>query len=286
MLTYFVDHWWTMLAAAALLALFGAALIVRAAGRGPYPGLCERLIWWVSCRYVRVVHNLVVVGAEHLPERAKLADPDRRPLIVIANHTAGVDPILVATQTPFVIRWMMADDMRVPWLGWFWKWQRIIFVRREQRDGLRVRNALAELAAGGVVGIFPEGGLERPPQEIMPFLPGVGLLIRKSKARVLPVWIDGTPQVDPAWGSLWRRSRSRVEFGEVIDYEGSGLSAADIAADLRSRYITWTGWPANDTPPDPASTERASVKKPRRARTRREPSTEVEGDASCPDAAA
>lgn len=267
MLTYLVEPLSLLLIGLVACAVLAAGVVVRANIVGPYRSLLTNLFWWIARHYARLFHRVRVDGAAHAQTAKR---DDGRPLIVIANHTAGVDPVLVAAQVPFVIRWMMADDMRVPWLDWFWVWQRVIFVRRQQRDGLSVRVALEELGEGGVVGIFPEGGLERPPQEVMPFMPGIGLMIRKSGARVLPVWIDGTPQVDPAWGSLWRRSRSSVSFGEVIDYADSGLSAAKIAQDLHDRYLSWTGWPANDNPPDPATSERASAKHPRRVLTRAE----------------
>src|SRR5690606_15597843 len=112
---------------------------------------------------------------------------DAGPLIVVANHTAGVDPILTSAACPFQIRWIMAQDMRLPWLNWFWRWQRVIFVSRTGRDRGSVREALAHLKDGGVIGIFPEGGLERPPRQILPFRRGVGLLIAKAGVPVLPV---------------------------------------------------------------------------------------------------
>ncbi len=191
--------------------------------------------------YARFFHDLRVSGREHIP-----ASPSPGPLIVVANHTAGVDPILVTASGPFEIRWVMAQDMRLPALAWLWRWQRVIFVSRSGQDRRAVREALAHLEGGGVLGIFPEGGLERPPRQIRRFRRGVGLLIHRSRAPVLPMVIEGTPQVDPAWASLWRRGRARVTAHSIIDYAGSGLSGVEIAEDLRERYLEWTGWPAND----------------------------------------
>jgi 1-acyl-sn-glycerol-3-phosphate acyltransferase len=98
------------------------------------------------------------------------------------------------------------------------------------------------LQSGGVVGIFAEGGLERPPEHINPYLPGVGLLILKGKARVLPVVISGTPKVDEAYASLFIPSRSRVRFLPVRDFTGAGLSAAEIATSLEEEAAHAQGW--------------------------------------------
>lgn len=191
--------------------------------------------------YCRLVHRVRYSGLGHLA-----AVETRRPLIVVSNHTAGVDPLLIQNATRLLEpRWMMAADMRIPVLEPFWNWAGIIDVARYSADPKSARVALSHLKAGGVLGIFPEGGIERPPRSILPFLPGVGLLIRRSGATVLPVIIEGTPQVDPAFAALWHPSRSTVRFEEPIDYADAGMSAAQIVADLQARYEAWTGWPTN-----------------------------------------
>ncbi len=201
------------------------------------------LAWRLMQIHARVVHRLRLEGLEHIPRV-----PEPGPLVVVANHTAGVDPLLVQSACPFFIRWLMAEDMRLPALEWFWGWTGVIAVDRAGREVAAAREAIRHLRAGGVIGIFPEGNLERPDRHILPFLPGVGLIIAKSGARVLPVVIDGTPQVDPAWSSLWRTGRARVRFLAPIDYASSPLRPVEIACDLRRRFLEATGWPACDEP--------------------------------------
>jgi 1-acyl-sn-glycerol-3-phosphate acyltransferase len=232
-----ISFW--ILAAIALWALWVVtAHWLRANPRGdPETGLAWRLLRL----YARIVHRLRVEGLENLPR-----GPKAGPLIVVANHTAGVDPLLIQAACPFFIRWMMALDMRLPTLEWFWKWVEIISVDRAGREVAATREAIRYLQEGGVVGIFPEGNLERPPRHILPFLPGVGLIVHRSKAPVLPVVVSGTPQVDPAWSSLWRPSRATVRFLPKVDYQSSGLQSAAIAEDLRRRFIEATGWPRCD----------------------------------------
>lgn len=220
------------------------------------------LFWLVGVTYARVMHRLTVKGRAAIPPLGPHGRPPG-PLIVIANHTAGVDPVLIQAAAPFHIRWMMAEDMRLPQLEWMWTWLRVIFVSRTNRDSMGAREAIRHLNAGGVIGIFPEGGLERPGFELLPFQAGVGLLIKRTGARVLPAIVDGTPQVDPAWASLWTPSKSCVHFKPTLDYSHSTLSPAEIAADLRRRFHEWTGWPLND---EPAAIEMGAAGKSRPAR--------------------
>lgn len=189
----------------------------------------------------RVVHRTRWEGLEHLP-----AAREAGPLIVVCNHTAGVDPLLVQSACRFEVRWMMAMDMQVPFLEPFWEFARLINVNRKARDTTSAREALRHLASGGVVGVFPEGGIEKPARTLRRFHPGVGLLVAKSGAKVLPVWISGTPVVRHAWESLWTPGRARVRFGPLMDFSGKSLDSARITAEIRAWYVRVSGWP--DTP--------------------------------------
>lgn len=232
----------TLILAGIILVLFG--WIGRAIFRNPRGDFETGFAFLLGRLYVHAVHALRVRGRRRIP-----TDPSPGPLIVACNHTAGVDPVLVQSACPFLIRWVMAQDMRDHRLEWFWRWWEVIFVDRTRRDSVGIRLAIRHLKKGGVIGIFPEGGLERPPRQILPFQPGVGMLVRKSGARVLIVTVEGTPQYDPAWASLWHPSRSIVHFRELVDYSGTEMSASEVAQDLRRRFMLHTGWPANDTSP-------------------------------------
>jgi len=186
--------------------------------------------------YAALIHRLRVVGREHIP----VVGP--RGLIIVANHTAGVDPVLLQAALPYEVRWMMARDMQFAGLDWLWELGRVIAVDRTGRDSRSAREAMRHLESGGVIGIFPEGGIERPRRTLRPFMPGVGLIVKRTGATVLPVVIDGTPDVGPAWASLVRTSRASVRILPPIEYAKSGLGADQIARDLETRYAEWTGW--------------------------------------------
>lgn len=241
--------------AALLLALVAAlagwavwALIARAVLRGGPPGDAEAAVVMAVFRwYSALVHGLRVEGREHVPGAAR--DGGRGPLVVIANHTAGVDPILVQAALPMRIRWLMAQDMRIDVLDGMWEIGRVIFVDRRTGDSVGVRDAMRHLKRGGTIGLFPEGHLERPPRQVLPFLPGVGLLIARTGARVLPLVVDGAPQVDPAWSSLWRPSRATVRILPPIEPGSLGRRPDEIASALREMYLRETGWPANEVTP-------------------------------------
>jgi 1-acyl-sn-glycerol-3-phosphate acyltransferase len=213
----------------------------------PIYGLGLAVIWL----YSKLFHRLKVDGRQNLPERQSnggspdiqplafpLAGPLTGPLIIVSNHSAGIDPILIHAELRADIRWMMARDMMLDSLDGLWKWLGVIEVDRQRKDTASAREAINILKSNGIIGIFPEGGLARPPGAVMPFHPGIGLLISKTQAPVLPIFIEGTPQVDPAWASLWRFSRSRIHIMPVQHYPRT-MRHAEIVADLETKYREW-----------------------------------------------
>jgi 1-acyl-sn-glycerol-3-phosphate acyltransferase len=230
------------------LALF-ARWVLDTPREDPLIGLAYRAIQIYSRRY----HRLQVVGREHIP----LA---RYPgsLVVVCNHTGGVDPLLVQSVCPFEIRWMMATDMMVERYEWFWRWAGIISVDRTGRDSAGTKEAIRHVKAGGVLGVFPEGAIERPTRHVLPFHPGVGLIIARTGAPVLPVIVEGTPFPEGAnaWTSLYRRGHARLTFGPVMELgsarEAQRAAPDQIAERLQAWYLEATGWPTAPTPMGPA----------------------------------
>ncbi|MDX2131748.1 MAG: lysophospholipid acyltransferase family protein [Planctomycetota bacterium] len=227
--------WWIILAAAWL----GWAVLSRRLEDNPRGDVVTGFFYFANRLYARLVHRVRVRG--EIPGGRHTG-----PLIVVCNHTAGVDPLLVQGVTPFEVRWMMGSDMMTPRLGFFWQWARIIAVNRRGRDLGGTREALRHLADGGVLGVFPEGGLERPPGRLRAFQPGIGFLVARTRAPVLPIWISGTPQADKAWESLWRTSRSTLTVGPVMDF--AGATPGEIVAALEGWFRETSGWARESEP--------------------------------------
>jgi 1-acyl-sn-glycerol-3-phosphate acyltransferase len=163
------------------------------------------------------------------------------PLIVAANHTAGVDVLLLQAPLRRLIRWMMWRGEMHPAAAWIWRHVRVIPVAQDQRDLSALRSGLRALHAGEVVGIFPEGGIARPPGRIQRFEAGLGLLASKSGAPVLLCFVDGTPAGEST-RALLRRSRSRVRVLGIFRPEPRERPDA-FAERLRGELLQASGWP-------------------------------------------
>ncbi len=212
--------------------------------RGPVQDPIVNLLWWANRVYTRLMHRVTFDGQEKLRRRR-----DHGGLIIVSNHTSGVDPLLIQAACHFEVRWMMAADMMIDALAPLWERLRIIPVDREGRDRSSLREAIRHVKSGGAIGIFPEGRIVTR-GEIRPFLSGVGLLVARTNAPVLLVWITGTPETEDLRTSFVTPSRSRVRFVKRVNYTRD-QSAQDITRDLRERISQASGWPLNDEPLTP-----------------------------------
>ncbi len=204
--------------------------------RGPMRTGLQNLLWRVTRLYCQALHRLRVTGAHRVPREG--------PVLLVANHIAGTDPLLVQAALPRLVRWMMARDMMKRSLGWAWRAGEVIGVNRDGNDRAAMREAIEVLCDGQVVGIFPEGQINEEPSELMAFQPGLALIAEKADALIVPVYISGMrPGLGP-WKPLWRLSRSRVVFGEPVSVEQlkAGLAEADdrhaaLSGAIRDRVL-------------------------------------------------
>ncbi|MFW5653723.1 MAG: lysophospholipid acyltransferase family protein [Planctomycetota bacterium] len=203
-------------------------------------------LWLFAVVYARLLHRAKFENVEPVldwaREQQQRPPKDREPLILAPNHTAGVDPVLIQIVFPVEIRWMMMRRMNVGIVQRFTEYLRIILVDQDGGDTSALREAIRHLRGNGVLGVFPEGGLERPPGRLRPFQPGLGMLALKTRAAVLPVWISGTPYADSALQSLLKPSRSRVVFGEFLRFDRMEATPEDIRNRVQRAIVEMSGW--------------------------------------------
>lgn len=174
-----------------------------------------------------------------------LEDASSGPVIVVCNHVAGVDPILVQLTMRRRLRWFMAADQMVGVLGWFWRLQQVIPVHYDRRDTQSLLAAMKHLRSGGALGVFPEGGIERPPGQVYRFMPGFASLAAKGKARVVVMSLRGIPANAGTLRSLFVPCSATVRLLGVLDPP----RAADVDAfteRVRTMIATDLGLPLAD----------------------------------------
>ncbi|MBI1370795.1 MAG: MFS transporter [Planctomycetes bacterium] len=193
------------------------------------PGATRRInvLWRFLRWYTQAVHRLIVRGRHRLPRRGAV--------LVVSNHTSGVDPALIQAALPRMVHWMMAREYMTGTFGWLWRIIEPIGVRRGERDGRAALAAIHALRDGQVVGIFPEGRVNQTGGPMLPFGPGVGLIAQRGEAWIVPVHITGPRYTNnPLWAYV-RPSRAVVTIGEPFRLDTSVENRAELTAMIRAR---------------------------------------------------
>jgi 1-acyl-sn-glycerol-3-phosphate acyltransferase len=208
----------------ALYALGGSLIVIGVYGlyrylsRGPMPNRVANAAWRLDRLACLVWHRLTVNGRENVPSSG--------PVILAANHTSALDPFIMQAGTRRMVRWVMLTQYQL----------KPIALDRDSGDIAKIRQVVDELKKGEVVGLFPEGGLQRKVRELRPMEPGIGMIAKRSGATIVPVWIEGTPLSDSMAVHMLRPSRSTVTFGKPYKPDGNADAKA-ITEDLRQRLL-------------------------------------------------
>jgi 1-acyl-sn-glycerol-3-phosphate acyltransferase len=179
-----------------------------------------RLFRWVMTLLCRLLFGYRVHGGNSVPSDG--------PLIVASNHSQYADPVLVCVAVPRRLQWMAKKQLFAFPFRKFFEFIGSFPVDREGRGRGAIRAALAFLAEGWALGIFPEGthrgaGASREAKS------GVVVLALRSGASVLPVHVGKLP--GPL--SRLRGQRLHIFVGEPVHLDPAmrGSAAYREAAD-------------------------------------------------------
>ena len=160
---------------------------------GLVPEFLMRFLAWL------LIHTFYRVDKEGLENI-----PDEGACIVVCNHVSYVDAVVIAACVRRPVRFVMDHRIfRVPLLSFIFRTMRTIPIAPAREDARMKDRAFAEaaqaLAAGEIVGIFPEGRLTET-GELSAFRPGVQQMIATTPVPVVPMALRGL------WGSFFSRS--------------------------------------------------------------------------------
>lgn len=202
----------------------------------------EFLMRFVSWILVRLLYHLRVKGVEeHVP--------DEGAAVIVCNHVSFMDALILAASIPRPVRFVMYYRIfETPGLRWIFRTAKAIPIAGRSEKPELLQQALdavdAELAAGELVCVFPEGRLSAD-GEIAAFKPGVERILGRRPVPAVPMALRGM------WASMWsrksskagswlarmrlpRRFRARVEVVAGPALRGDAASAAELEARVRA----------------------------------------------------
>ena len=103
---------------------------------------------------------------------------------------------------------------------------------RTGRDLTATRAALRTLAEGRVLGVFPEGRIEKT-HDLIPFQTGVALMAIKTGVPVYPAYINGSQRGMSMVRAFLTPSEATIAFGPPVQFERGSTSKEALDAVTR-----------------------------------------------------
>jgi 1-acyl-sn-glycerol-3-phosphate acyltransferase len=172
---------------------------------------------------LRLTFRLRIKGVEHLPTSG--------PVLLAGNHSGFLDGPIVMIMLPRPSAFLVKSELYSGPLRRVLTFARQIPIHRGTPDRTALRAGLDVLAAGGVLGVFPEG--TRGSGDLATIQHGIGYLALHAGCPIVPVLCDGTADALPK-GKVLPRWRTPIEvvFGPAftLDVAGDTRTRATIAA--------------------------------------------------------
>lgn len=174
----------------------------------PYPRrrLRRSALRWLGRGLMPLLTRTQISGRAHFPSHG--------PLIVVGNHIAAMEVVLMVVYAPWQMELLGPGDVPPPpVMDAIARTHGYIPINRGNLDRRALTQALDVLRQDGILGMFPEGGIwevgEKPPKR------GVAWLSHMSQAPILPIGFGG---VEGALTALMRLQRPRLTMnvGELI----------------------------------------------------------------------
>jgi 1-acyl-sn-glycerol-3-phosphate acyltransferase len=186
--------------------------------------------WRWDYRLAYALTRQFAVGYQGLHQHTPCPIPRQGPALVVANHTSGLDPTLVQASCRRPIVWLMTREFYdLPHLHWFFKWSGMIPIDVAGHDSKAWRESIRALKRGQVVGVFPEGRIERE-GKVMPFQTGVSLLAIRGGAPIFPVYLDGLQRNVPMLETYLSAQYPSVAWGKPIFTQGRSTARNGLEA--------------------------------------------------------
>jgi 1-acyl-sn-glycerol-3-phosphate acyltransferase len=191
------------------------------------PERFDRYYDWASTHgpdWVYTLARLLLTPVCLVVYRARCVDapnvPRSGPAIIAPNHFSAMDHFFCGVFLRRRVSFMAKSQLFSGALSWILRHGGAFPVQRGRHDERSIATALAILARGGVVVIYPEGGRSRSGHISERARAGVGRLALESGAPIVPVAIHGTERA---------RNWKRLEFPQVTVRYGEPLRFERVA---------------------------------------------------------
>lgn len=139
-------------------------------------------------------------------------------MVFVSNHQSNLDPVLIGVMCRRQIAYLARETLFTGMLGPLIRSYDAVPIDREGTGLAGIRATLKRIKQGDAVLLFPEG-TRTSTGDLQPLQPGFLALVRRGKAAILPVGLDGPYQAMPRGVVIPRPVRIGLSYGEVIPFE-------------------------------------------------------------------
>ena len=144
-----------------------------------------RTLKFIVKPFFMLIHGTKYVGLDNIPKTG--------PVILAGNHTGNTDALLMLGGPERIVHMMAKKELfKTKFTNAFFKSMACISVDRSIHDENAKSEAIKVLNDGGLIGIFPEGTVNKTNDIIMPFKYGAVSFAKKTNAYIVPFSITGS----------------------------------------------------------------------------------------------
>ncbi len=171
----------------------------------------------------RIIFSMRIIHPERMVESG--------PLLIAVNHSSFFDPPLAGICSRRGVYYLARKTLlKWPFFGPLFPAMNVIPVERDGNDMSALREVIKKVKDGNAVLLFPEG-TRSIDGHLQPAHAGIGLVIAKTGAPVLPMRIFGAYDAFPKNARRFQPSQITVVIGEPIYF-----SAEETANTSRETY--------------------------------------------------
>lgn len=170
--------------------------------------LLYRIVRPIVTFLVHIVFRPTYIGLENIPKSGRI--------VLAGTHTNDFDSPLLMSCTKRVIHFLAKESLTKGILGPAFKALGLIPVNRSIHDKGALKSAINTLEEDKVIGIFPEGTINRTDDLIMPFKIGAVKMSKETNTKIVPFVITGKYKV-------FKKSVT-IEFLKPIEIKSDNLT--------------------------------------------------------------
>lgn len=141
-----------------------------------------RILRPIAVFLLKVIYRIEVVNKEYIPKEG--------PLLFVGNHKHNYDFISLISGTKRTVHFIAKKEL-IDKHGWLFGKLGIIPVDRSTKNKEAIVEAVNMLKNGEIVGIFPEGTLNKTEYVVMPFKYGAVKIASVAECPIVPFAITG-----------------------------------------------------------------------------------------------